>query len=127
MTIAHGEGGELVPAAEFDYDAIDRTVFDFRKPDSDLEQFSAEDLERSVKGMQRLCEWIWQTGMKNPDGVKIRAIICCWVILPELRPLTLTQLARGYGLKKQSIGRWVDDFKRVFPRVQNAHMRKLDK
>jgi len=48
---------------------------------------------------------------RERDG--IRATILCWVFLEHLRPLTLTDLARASGKKKQSIGRWVDEFKRA--------------
>ena len=33
----------------------------------------------------------------------------------NLHPLSLTELAGGFSKKKQSLGRWVADFKRAFP------------
>jgi phage antirepressor YoqD-like protein len=43
-----------------------------------------------------------------------------------LRPLTLTQIAKSYGMKKQSLGRWIEDdgvgFKDKFPTVKTSHM-----
>jgi hypothetical protein len=120
--MAHDESGALVPTTEFDYDAVDQDLFDIR-PESDLTELTPQEMEAALKGLRVLLQWTWQSGMKNPDGVKIRAIIMCWIFLKELRPLTLTQLARGYGLKKQSLGRWVDDFKVKFPEARTVHMR----
>ena len=61
--------------------------------------------------------------MKNPDGVKIRAIICCWIFLKELRSVSETDMAVGYGLKKQSLGRWVEQFKKHFPHIRISQLR----
>jgi hypothetical protein len=47
-----------------------------------------------------------------------------WFLIKELQPLSLTQLARMYGKDKQSLGRWVDDFKRRFPGLRNCHMKE---
>lgn len=41
-----------------------------------------------------------------------------WVFLPEVRAMNMSQLARGYGLHKQSLGRWVDKFKKEFPHIK---------
>ena len=80
-------------------------------------------MEAACVGFTRLMEWLWQDGMKNSEGLQIRAAILCWVFLSQLRPLTMTQMAAGFGKKKQSLGRWVDDYKRQpdFPRI--AHMK----
>ncbi len=80
-------------------------------------------MDAALKVFSRLLEWIWQNGMKNSEGLTIRAVIACWIFLKHLRPLTLTQMARGFGKKKQSLGRWVDDFKIAFPHIRNPHMK----
>lgn len=124
--LGHGEDGKPVPVTDFDYDAIER---DFK---SDLQQFrdeaeegqySEEDVDRALVVVTRLLKWIWQGGMKNADGLQIRAMIICWVFLKELRPIELTQLAGAFGKDKQSLGRWVDNFKEFFPRIRISHMR----
>jgi len=120
---AHEEDGRPVPATPFDYGRIDEAVFDY-KPESDLTQFSQEDVDRALKVFRELLRWVFQNGMKNPDGVKIRAILVCWIFLEELRGLTLTELAAGYGMKKQSFGRWLDEWKLEF-KIRTPHMRPL--
>lgn len=112
-----GENGERVPAADFDYDAVDK---------ASSESTNQHDIDAAVKVFERLLLWIFQDGMNNPDGVKIRAMICCWIFLKVLRPQNLTQFAKGYGMYKQSLGRWVDDFKVKFPEVQTVHMRPIN-
>jgi hypothetical protein len=125
-SLGHGEDGKLVPVAEFDFDAVEKAF------ESDLAQFrgeieqgqySQEDVDRALVVLAVLLKWIWQGGMKNVDGLQIRAVIVCWVFLKELRPLTETDLARAFGKDKQSFGRWVENFKEFFPRIRIAHMR----
>lgn len=118
----HEEDGSLARSQEFDYEAIDRNVFRV-EPKDDSDEFSAEEIDAACKVFTRLVEWIWQDGMKNVEGLQIRAIIVCWIFLSQLRPLTLTQMAAGFGKRKQSLGRWVDDFKRSFPRIRICHMK----
>jgi len=119
---AHNEAGQIEATTDFDYDELDARLFNVR-PETDLEQFSAEEMERGLKVFRVLTEWMWQDGMKNSDGLTIRSIIVCWIFLKHLHPLTLTEIARGFGKKKQSLGRWVDDFKRAFPHIRNPHMK----
>ena len=40
-----------------------------------------------------------------------------------METLTMTEMAAGFGKKKQSLGRAVDDFKRSFPKIRIAHMK----
>jgi hypothetical protein len=117
MKIGYDENGTVIPVAEFDFASLDTGH------DTDLDKISRKELEASLKAFRILLDWIWQNGMRNPNGVKIRAILCCWVFLEQVRPISLTQLAKGYGMKKQSLGRWVDNFKRDFPQFRIAHMR----
>ncbi len=123
QTVGHDENGRPVPCTQFDYDQVDEDVFQ-HKPESDLSEFTQEEIDRALVVLRVLLQWIWQSGMKNADGLQIRAIIVCWIFLKELRPLTLTEMARGFGKKKQSLGRWVDQFKRLF-RIKTPHMRNL--
>lgn len=121
---AHGEDGRIVPSEEFDYATVEKNLSGRKMDEEDLSSFTEEEVDRALKVFQVLLEWVWQNGMKNPDGVKIRAIIVCWIFLKEIRPMSLTQMARGFDLKKQSLGRWVDIFKRKF-HIRTCHMRNL--
>ena len=116
----HGEDGKKVPVTHFDYYAVE---FDGSDETLDISHLSQADVDRGVTVLTVLLKWIWQNGMKKPEGVQIRAIIVCWIFLKVLRPLELTQLAGAFGKHKQSFGRWVDDFKRCFPRIRIPHMR----
>lgn len=120
--VIHDQAGRPTEQTDFDYDDIERKIFG-ADPKSELSQFSQEDIDGAVAVLRVLLQWIWQDGMKNADGLKIRAIICCWIFLHELRPLSLTELARGFNLEKQSLGRWFDVFKRKFPAIKTCHMR----
>ena len=118
----------------FDEDSCQTQVEDFTLSDGtkllprDLSDEIPPDLraipiavanERTITVMSRMLEWLCQTVPKNQNGMEIRATILCWIFLPHLRNLSLTQVAAMIGRDKQSIGRWVDDFKRVFPGVHN--------
>jgi len=119
---AHAEDGSLTASVPFDYEVIDRNLFP-----ADEQVFSDNQaiIDASCLLFQRFVRWIWQDGKKNPEGVQIRAMIVCWIFIPELRALTETQLAIGFGKEKQSIGRWVDQWKRDFPHVRSPHMRPI--
>jgi hypothetical protein len=117
--LGHGEDGKLVPTTDFDWPAVEFT----KDEDLDISKFSQEDVDRALVVLTALLKWVWQSGMNNGNGIQIRAIIMCWVFLKELRPLDLTQMAKGFGRDKQSLGRWVDNFKRWFPRIRIPHMR----
>lgn len=124
--LGHGEDGRPVPITDFDFDAIDKAfqddLEDFRT-EVEAGKYSQEDVDRALVVVTRMLKWIWQGGMKNPEGLQIRAMIICWVFLKELRPIELTQLFGAFGKDKQSGGRWVDNFKEYFPRIRIAHMR----
>ncbi len=120
--LAHEEDGHITGVTDFDYDAVSRGLGEWQ-PESDLTEMSAREMEGARYVFKQIAEWVYQGGTKNPEGVKIRAIIFCWVFLEWLHPLTMTKLARGYAMDKQSIGRWVEDFKRCFPDIRTCHMR----
>jgi hypothetical protein len=111
-----------VPVCQFDYDAVDQAVFGFAG-DEEQNELTQEQVNGAVLMLRLLLNWVWQDGMKNPDGLQLRSMVICWVFLKELRPMQLSELARGFGKKKQSLGRWVDDFKRRFPNIRTPHMR----
>lgn len=119
---ATGTDGQPEPAVEFNYDAIEGVT-----PDSDLSDLTTQDIDRAVEALRSILQWIFQNGSNNSDGVKIRAIIACWIFLKELRIYPLTKMAKGFGLKKQSLGRWHDDFKRQFPTIKTPHMKQNGK
>lgn len=110
------------PMVEPEWDRIDRNVFDDR--DIRLDDVREEEREKAVRLFVRLKSWDFGNGMADPQGLMIRAAVSSWAVVPLLRPLTLTKLAIGLGLKKQSLGRWVDHFKRRFPEIRNSHMRE---
>lgn len=120
MNLAHDDSGRPVPFTDFDYESVNVT---FGDPEVDLSTFSQEEVDRGLAVLDVLLKWVWQSGMKNAEGIQIRAMVICWVFLKQLRPLSETQLANGFGKDKQSLGRWVADFKAKFPRIGTAHMR----
>lgn len=75
----------------------------------------------------RLLEWQWADSYspKKLQGLELRAAVVCWVTLPVLRNIGLTDLTAGLGKNhKQSLGRYVDDFKRHFPLLRHPSMRR---
>ena len=120
--IAHEEDGHITPVQQFDWEAVERNLF---SPESvkELEELTQEDIDRALKMFDVVLRWVFQNGMKNSDGLKIRAIIVCWIFLKELRPYKLVDMATGFGMQKQSLGRWHDDFKIRFPGIKTPHMR----
>lgn len=121
--LVHDEDGQLANSVEFPYGEVQASLGD-PPPEDDETEFSPEEIDAACKVFRSLVSWIWQSGMKNTDGITIRAIIVCWIFLNHLHPLSLTEIARGFGKKKQSLGRWVEDFKRRFPQVKTCHMKQ---
>lgn len=119
---AHDEDSSLTAFCPPDYDAIDRNVFHVT-PAEDECSLSVAELDAAGKGMLALIEWLWSDGCKNSDGLQNRAVVLCSVFVPTLRGLTMTEMARGFGKKKQSIGRAVDSFKARFPHIRTANMK----
>jgi hypothetical protein len=67
--------------------------------------------------------WVWHDGKRDTRGVAIRSIILCWLFLAELRPLTETEVAKGFGLKKQSLNRWIQILKKDLPMLRSSNLR----
>jgi len=104
---------------DFDYDQIDRNLHP-HDPDTCSER--AIDAASSV--LQRAFAWVWQGDCANLDGLVCRAAVVCWIFVPQLRPYTMTEMAGRLGKKKQSLERWVSDFKVRFPEIKNLqHMK----
>lgn len=80
--------------------------------------------EAEGEAIRRIAEWMWQ-GCANLDGFAVRAAVVCWIFHQPLRPYSMTRMAGRLGKKKQSLGRWVDSFKREFPAVTDhiTHLR----
>jgi hypothetical protein len=118
---AHEEDGQLTPITEFDYDAIDQNLFQIEP--EELAGFTQREIDAASRLLSILLRWIWQDGMKNLNGMLIRTFIVCWIFIRELRPLTETDLARMAGKDKQSLGRWVVQFKTAFPFIKVPHFK----
>lgn len=79
-----------------------------------------------MQRMQELMRWGYNFKADHLDsnGMLIRFAILAWLFVPELQDSSLSKFARGIGKKKQSLGRWVIDFKREFPAISaiNRHL-----
>jgi hypothetical protein len=113
--LGFGEDGQRVPIAEFNYEELDGLP--------DCNELSPEEIDRALKLFRSLVRWLWQDGMKNTEGLTIRSIIVCWIFIEELKGLSETEMARGFGRHKQSLGRWVEQFKKAFPFIRTPHMK----
>lgn len=126
----YDDNSDLHPTCGPDWDAIEMTVDGFGNIEPNTDDFiagakalSAERIEDALIVIRALAAWTYQNGSRNMDGKAIRCAIVEKIVLPHLQPLTLTQLAKGYGKHKQSFGRWVDHFKLTFPSVKTCHMK----
>lgn len=115
-TIAHTETG-IEPSCDPDWSTI------FGADEVPTEDCTTESMIMARALMRKFLGWAWQDGMRDPAGLMVRCIVLCWVFLPQLEILTLTELSLGFGRTKQAIGKWVDKFKIAFPNIRNKHMR----
>jgi hypothetical protein len=118
----HEEDSRVTPIAHFDLDLVCRNLFE-PMPEAEMAALSQTEIDAALKLCRTIWLWVFQDGMKNQQGLQIRSAIACWVFLKELRSITMTELATGFGMDKQSIERWVADFKERFPRIRIPHMR----
>ena len=120
------EDGHLTGVVEFDYDQVERELSkQLYDPEcqKELANLTAQEVEAALKLFRALIRWVWQDGMANQSGLTIRSIILCWLFIEELREHTLTEMAKSSGRHKQSLGRWVETFKREFPYIRSPHIR----
>lgn len=114
---AYDEEGHHQLTVPFDLEEVERRLGE--------EQINLNDEQVKILGeaLQRILAWIWQSGMSDHRGTLIRTTIACWVLHPEVAAMSLTELAQGMGLHKQSLGRWSDKWKEQFPDLKNSHMK----
>jgi hypothetical protein len=136
---AFDDEGDHVQSVDFDYTAIDQAELE-----KEIEGMSPDDIARAGAAIRALMGWVWQIAPKNRNGLEIRAVIACWIFLEYLRPTKLTTLAemthhvcpkchheidhcpkchKPFDRAKQSLGRWVDDFKKRFPFIKTNNMK----
>ncbi len=124
---AYDYGCEKVSSVEFDYDAVDKAMVEdvrqFRKEIKD-KPLTQKEIDRISTAVQTLMRWVCLSSLRNPNGIVLRFLIVCWQVLPELHEVQLTGLANMFGKKKQSFGRWVDNFKVAFPWARSPHLKR---
>jgi hypothetical protein len=69
----------------------------------------------SKVGMEHL-NWVWQDGT-NKRSRYVRMMICCRIFLPQMQHLSASQIASMIGVSRQSLSRWLIDFKKAFPDI----------
>ena len=96
------------PAEDFPYAQVDRDLG--WSPNDD-------EFDLTLEAQRRIWLWVWQGDNRDMEGWSCRCAIMCWVFCDQLRSNSLSKMAKRIGKKKQSLGRWVEDFKREFPLV----------
>ena len=104
--------------------------FDWKQVEHDLDGPDAppdtDQLVETICACQnRIWEWVYHAPCRDLDGFMCRAIIATWVFYSPMRAYSMTEIAGRFGKKKQSLGRWVVDFKIQFPEIVKhlAHLR----
>lgn len=108
---------------DFDYDAIDERVFGVLGKEATEHQ-----RDMAVELARKWIAWVFndtiRKGVRNKSSIGLRAAALSWILLPEIHDrYSLTQFSIVLKRDKQSMGRFVADFKKTFPGVHNRHMR----
>jgi len=110
---------QVTQTVEFAYNEIDSRVFGV---DAEQDKTTIETaLDMAIECQRQVWAWVYQPPLKDVDGFLCRATVACWVFVPHLRAYTMTEMAGRLGKKKQSLERWMADFKKQFPAV-TAHL-----
>lgn len=96
--------------------------FPFGEVEASIEE--PDQFAYALEVQRRVWSWIYQPPATDLDGFFCRACVCAWVFVPELRSYSETKMAGRMGKKKQSLGRWVVDFKKQFPDL-TKHLKHL--
>lgn len=103
--------------------------FDWHQVEQDLDGdnsnlTSSDAVEAVCECQQRIWEWVYHAPCRDLNGFNCRCIIAVWVFYAPLRCYSMTEVAGRFGKKKQSLGRWMVDFKARFPEIA-AHMQHV--
>jgi hypothetical protein len=111
--------GQVTLTEDFDYAKVSRALGEtWEEPEVN------DDIHVKAQDLAKLFQWHYQGECKDLDGWNCRAIILDWIFVPQLRSYSMTEMAGRFGKKKQSLGRWVDDFKKTFPELKHlSHFR----
>lgn len=112
----------------YEDDGSQTLAVDFSYPE--LEQlnhrYEFDPIDMACQCQRKVWEWVWQGDCRDKEGFFVRAAIACWIFVPALRDYTLTTMAGRVGKKKQSLGRWIEDFKKTFPELCHIQHIKHD-
>lgn len=123
------QNGTVTATVDFNYSEVDELLQGDRLNSSDIrrmieEAAREEGMHMAAQAVGSLARWLGTT--KNKHGIACRGIVLNWLYDSLQHDCSLTEIAGQYGLKKQSVGRWVDDFKKEFPQavIHLKHIRK---
>lgn len=108
--------GQVTLTEDFDYASVARGLGEtFDEPATE------DSIDLAAFQIRKLFHWVYQPPCQDLEGFTCRSIIACWIFVPQLRSYSMTEMAGRFGKKKQSLGRWVDDFKKVFPELKHLN------
>ena len=119
MDQGYDEAG-ITLTCDFDWHQVEQDL------DGDNSRLANSDaIDAICECQQRIWEWVYHAPCRDLDGFMCRAIIATWVFYSPMRAYSMTEIAGRFGKKKQSLGRWVVDFKIQFPEIVKhlAHLR----
>lgn len=114
MSENYDEQGSVTLTTDFSYEDVDAHL------GYELPKY---DFDNILECQRRIWAWVYQEN-KDLDGFLCRCIVACWIFVPTNRAQTMTYIAGRFGKKKQSLGRWVADFKKTFPEIA-SHLQHL--
>ena len=118
---AFNDAGSIEPSVGPDWDEIESGVSGTGVDREEFEQIAGS--VQTIRAVQAVLRFIFQGGIDDQEGIKNRAVVQGWLLLPEYEVLSLTDLARIFHCSKQNISKSVELSKRRFPALRNRHMR----
>jgi len=108
--VGYDEAG-ITQTSELDWASVDANVFGV------IDTEFAEWKEQQGRMLSNIWQWVHQGRLDDIDGFHCRCIIVNWAFNELNWNDSMTEVAGQFGKKKQSISRWLVEFKKSFPDV----------
>lgn len=108
----------MEPHIGFDFDQVERNLGEIK---DEVEQLTPKEVDAALKLVRMILEWQWQNGSFKAGGLATRSVVCCWILLGDIRRgkngkelRKQCDVSSVAGIHPHAFNKWLTDFKRTF-------------